>query len=127
MPVTNSVTLIGRLGADLKLKTFDNGGVVGNVSIATNERSRNPETGEARVRTEWHRLVFWDGLAENTAKYCGKGSLVAVGGKLRTRSWIDDNNVTRYVTEIHVEDVEFLSTKRPGSGGDADLIVEVGE
>jgi single-strand DNA-binding protein len=122
MSINNSVRLIGNLGNDIKLRDTANG-VVGTVNIATKERWHDKETGLLTTHVEWHRLVFWNGLAENTAKYMGKGSRIAVVGRLRTRKW-DKDEITYTVTEIHVDEVEFLSAKPTGPANK--LIIEVG-
>jgi single-strand DNA-binding protein len=105
--ITNSVSLLGHFGSDVEIRKTT-GGVVGNVNLATNEKWRDSETGETVTHTEWHKLVFWGGAAETIAKYTGKGSRIAVTGRLRTRKWEKDG-ITRYTTEIHVDEFHFLS------------------
>jgi single-strand DNA-binding protein len=113
MPINNSVRLIGELGNDLTLRQTSNGGVIGKVNILTKERWMDADTGLLGTHIEWHRLVFWNSLATNTAKYMGKGSKVAIVGRLRNHKRALDGE-TSYITEVHVDEVEFLSAKAPG-------------
>ena len=104
----NKTTLIGHLGADPELKDANGKNVV-NVNLATTESYMK---GDEKVQhTEWHRLVIWDKLAEITNKYLKKGSHVYVEGKLRTRSWEDQDGKKMYTTEIFVTDIQFLDKK----------------
>ena len=106
----NKVLLIGNLGNKIQIKTFDNGGVVGNVSLATSENYTDKE-GQKQTKTEWHKLVFYNKLAEIIEKYTNKGTKLFVEGKLRTREWQTSENEKRYSTEIIVTNFEFLSAK----------------
>lgn len=99
MASVNKVILVGNLGADPDVKTFDNGGKIANLSVATSERWTDKQTGEQKEQTEWHRVVLRDNLANIAGQYLQKGSQVYIEGKLKTRQW-DDNGVTRYVTEV---------------------------
>ncbi|EDF0514035.1 single-stranded DNA-binding protein, partial [Salmonella enterica subsp. enterica serovar Enteritidis] len=94
--------LIGNLGQDPELRYMPNGGAVANLTLATSETWRDKQTGEMRENTEWHRVVVFGKLAEIAGEYLRKGSQVYIEGQLRTRSWDDNNGVTRYVTEIVV-------------------------
>ncbi|HIB1631317.1 TPA: single-stranded DNA-binding protein [Salmonella enterica subsp. enterica serovar Muenchen] len=98
----NKVILIGNLGQDPELRYMPNGGAVANLTLATSETWRDKQTGEMRENTEWHRVVVFGKLAEIAGEYLRKGSQVYIEGQLRTRSWDDNNDVTRYVTEIVV-------------------------
>lgn len=104
----NKVILVGHLGANPELKTFDDGGAVCNFSLATNE-SYTDKQGQRQERAEWHRVVVWGKRAEVCAKYLGKGRQVYVEGKLRTRSWEDREGNKRFMTEVVANDVQFLS------------------
>lgn len=108
---------IGNLGADPEFRKFDDGGSVANVNLATSEQWKHKETGEPQERTEWHRVVFRNRLAEVVAEYLKKGSKIYVEGQLRTRKWTDDNGVDRYTTEIIARDMQMLDS-RGGGGGD---------
>lgn len=104
---TNKVFLIGILGKDIEIIHFNNG-CIGNVSLATNEVYTNKQTGEKISNTEWHNLVFKNKQANIIEKYAKKGSKLFVIGRLKYRSW-EQNGDTKYKTEIHVNEFEFLS------------------
>ena len=106
----NKVILIGRLGADPELKYTPSGAAVTNFNIATNEVWKDKD-GNFQERTEWHRLVLWQKLAERANEYLKKGNRVYVEGQLRTRSWDDKDGVKRYTTEVVVQHMQFLETK----------------
>ena len=110
----NRVTLIGTLGRDPESKSFPNGGMVTNCSIATNEKWTDRNTGEPREQAEWHKLVFNNRLAEIAAQYLKKGSVIYVEGKLRTRKWTDKvSGVDHYTTEVIVNDLQMLGGGQP--------------
>ena len=111
MAYLNKVQLIGNLGADPKLHTFDNGGTVANVSIATSEKWKDKESGEVREHTEWHNLVFHNRLAEIARDYLKKGSPIYVEGRLRTRKCQTEGGEDRYTTEIRVDEMQMLGGK----------------
>ncbi|EEX9755918.1 single-stranded DNA-binding protein [Escherichia coli] len=99
----NKVILVGRLGKDPEVRYIPNGGAVANLQVATSETWRDKQTGEMREQTEWHRVVLFGKLAEVAGEYLRKGAQVYIEGQLRTRSWDDNNGVTRYITEILVK------------------------
>jgi single-strand DNA-binding protein len=97
----NKATLIGHLGKDPEIRTFQNGGRVANLSIATSESWKDKESGERKERTEWHRVsITSDGLVTVAEKYLSKGAKVYVEGKLETRKWTDRDGIERYSTEV---------------------------
>lgn len=99
----NQVILTGRLGQAPEVRTFDNGDMVANLSVATTESWKDKGTGDKRERTDWHRVVLQtSGLARVAQQYLGKGDLVQVCGQLRNREWTDANGVKRYATEVVV-------------------------
>ena len=102
----NKIILIGHLGRDPELKQVGDTHVC-TVSMATSEKFKNKE-GKVVENTDWHALVFWGRAAENIAKYCTKGSQLAIEGKMKTRSYEDKAGVTKYVTEVLVTSFEFL-------------------
>lgn len=108
----NTVQILGHLGNDPESRTFQDGGTITNVSVATSQKWRDKQTGEQKEQTEWHRLVFRDRgnykLAQYAAQNLKKGSRVLVDGYLRTRKWQDNNGQDRYTTEIIVQDAIFL-------------------
>jgi single-strand DNA-binding protein len=112
MSGVNKVILIGHLGADPETRTIESGAKVANFSIATTERYKD-KNGNPVDKTEWHNVVMWRGLADVAEKWLKKGSQVYVEGKLRTRSWDDQNGNKRYTTEILAENMTMLG----GSGG----------
>ncbi len=95
----NKVTLIGNLGNDPEMKALPSGSQVANLSIATTDSWRDRNSGEMQERTEWHRVVCFDRLAEICGQYLRKGSRIYIEGSLRTRSWEQDGQ-KRYATEI---------------------------
>lgn len=110
----NKVELIERVGQDPRITRFDNGGMVAQFSLATVERARTTRDGkEIPEVTDWHEIVVkQSGLAGVCEKYVKKGSQIGLVGKLRTRQYQDSAGKTRYVTEIIVEDLELLGSKR---------------
>ncbi|EGO1766458.1 single-stranded DNA-binding protein [Salmonella enterica subsp. diarizonae serovar Rough:-:-] len=117
----NKVILIGNLGQDPELRYMPNGGAVANLTLATSETWRDKQTGEMRENTEWHRVVVFGKLAEIAGEYLRKGSQVYIEGQLRTRSWDDNNGVTRYVTEIVVSmqgTMQMLGNRQAQNSGD---------
>ncbi|MES2625503.1 MAG: single-stranded DNA-binding protein [Pseudomonadota bacterium] len=110
----NKVILVGNVGQDPETRYMPNGGAVTNVTIATSETWKDKNTGEQQERTEWHRVVFYQKLAEIVAEYVKKGSKIYVEGSLRTRSW-EQEGVKKYTTEIIADQMQMLDGK--GSGG----------
>ena len=97
----NKVILIGNLGADPEVRTFQNGGRVCNLRIATSENWKDKNTGERREKTEWHTVaIFQEGLVRIAEQYLRKGSKVYIEGKLQTRKWQDQSGQDRYSTEV---------------------------
>jgi len=110
----NRITLIGRLGQNPELKTFDSGSQKCTFSLATHESIKNAQ-GEKREETRWHQVVVWGMLSELALKYLKKGDLCALEGKVQYRSYQDAQGVTQYRTEIVGKDLQFLS---PVSGAE---------
>lgn len=109
----NKVTLLGNLSGDAEYRVLTNNGAqkaVSTVSLATNETFKDAQ-GNTQEKTEWHKLVFWDKLADVVHNYTRKGSKVYVEGKLRTRSYQDKNGNDRYITEIQVTELVLLDSK----------------
>ncbi len=99
----NKVILVGNLGADPEIKTFQNGGKIANIRIATSETWNDKQTGERREKTEWSSVTLQgDGLANVAERYLKKGSKVYIEGKLQTRKWQDAQGNDRYTTEVVV-------------------------
>jgi single-strand DNA-binding protein len=117
----NKVILIGNLGADPEIKTFQSGGKIANIRIATSEQWKDKMTGERKERTEWHTVVInSDGLVGVVERYLKKGSKVYIEGSLRTRKWQDRDGNDRYSTEVVVAGMSGSLTMldgAPGGGG----------
>ena len=111
----NKAILIGNLGADPEDSLYANGGAVATVSLATSEIWKDKQTNEAQERTEWHRVVFFNRLAEIVGEYLRKGSKVYVEGRIQTRKWQDKNGQERYTTEIIANEMQMLDSR--GVGG----------
>ncbi|MBN9288549.1 MAG: single-stranded DNA-binding protein [Gammaproteobacteria bacterium 39-13] len=112
----NKVILVGNLGADPEVRYMPSGGAVANVTVATSENWKDKQSGESQERTEWHRVVFFNRLAEIVGEYLRKGAKVYVEGSLRTRKWQDQSGVERYTTEIVAAEMQMLDS-RGGQGG----------
>jgi single-strand DNA-binding protein len=104
----NKVILIGNLGKDPEVRHLESGVAVCNFSIATGETYKDKNSGEKITHTEWHNIVLWRGLAEVAEKYLKKGAKIYIEGKLRTRSWQDQEGNTRYTTEILGDNMTML-------------------
>ena len=111
----NKVILIGNCGNDPETRYMPNGGAVTNVSIATSESWKDKQTGQPQERTEWHRCVFYQRLAEIAGEYLKKGSKVYVEGSLRTRKWQGQDGQDRYTTEIIVSEMQMLDGRGEGA------------
>lgn len=113
----NKVILVGNLGQDPDVKYMPNGNAVTNVTLATSDSWKDKQTGQPQERTEWHRVVFFNRLAEIAGEYLRKGSKVYVEGALRTRKWQDQSGQDRYTTEIVASEMQMLD----GRGSDAGM------
>lgn len=114
----NKVMLIGNLGADPEIRSFQNGGKVANLRIATSETWKDRNTGERQERTEWHSVaIFSEGLVGVVERYLKKGSKVYVEGQLQTRKWQDQQGNDRYSTEVVIRGMNGSLTMLDGAGG----------
>lgn len=104
----NRATLIGNLGIDPDLTHLPDGTPKVRFTVATNKRWKDRETGKDQESTEWHNIVGWKGLAELAAKHLRKGAPVYVEGEIRTRTFEDKEQITRWITEIHAREIYFL-------------------
>jgi len=107
----NKVILVGHLGDDPKISYMPSGGAVANVSIATTESWKDKTTGEKQERTEWHRVTFYQRLAEIVGEYLKKGAQIYVEGRLQTRKWQAKDGTDRYTTEIIASEMQMLGSK----------------
>ncbi len=112
----NKVILVGNLGKDPEAKFMPNGNAVTNITVATSESWKDKQTGQQQERTEWHRIVFFNRLAEIASEYLKKGSKVYIEGSLRTRKWQGQDGQDRYTTEIVASEMQMLDSR----GGSAD-------
>lgn len=110
----NKVTIIGNLGQDPEIRYMPNGKAVANVSVATSESWKDKNTGESVTKTEWHRVIFFDKLAEIIGEYLQKGSKIYVEGKLQTRKWQDKGGADHYTTEIMGKEMQMLDGVKKG-------------
>lgn len=113
----NKVILIGNLGADPETRYMPSGGAVTNINIATSEQWKDKQTGQPQERTEWHRVVFFNRLAEIAGEYLKKGSKVYIEGSLRTRKWQGQDGQDRYTTEIVAGEMQMLDSRGGGESG----------
>ncbi len=118
MASINKVILVGNLGRDPETRYMPDGGAVTNVSIATTDTWKDKTSGEKKEATEWHRVVFFNRLAEIAGEYLKKGSQVYVEGRLRTRKWQDKEGQDKYSTEIVCDTMQMLGGRQGmGEGG----------
>ena len=115
MASVNKVILVGNLGRDPETRYNPEGGAITNISVATTDTWKDKASGEKQERTEWHRIVFFNRLAEIAGEYLKKGSQVYVEGSLRTRKWQDKEGKERYTTEIVADRMQMLGS-RQGAG-----------
>ena len=112
----NKVILVGNLGKDPEYRKLDSGTALARFPMATSEPYTDRD-GNRMDNTEWHNIVLWRGLADIAEKFLNKGSKVYIEGKLKTRSYQDSDNNTRYTTEIHADQMVMLDSKGDNSGG----------
>ncbi len=115
----NKVILVGNLGNDPETRYTPSGTAVTNISVATTDSWKDRQTGEKNEKTEWHRVVFFNRLAEIAGEYLKKGSQVYIEGRLQTRKWQDQNGQDRYTTEIEANEMQMLGGR--GGGGTANF------
>jgi single-strand DNA-binding protein len=121
MASVNKVTILGNLGRDPEVRTFQNGGKICNLRVATSETWRDKQSGERKERVEWHSIsIMVEGLVKVAEQYLRKGSKVYIEGQLETRKWQDQSGADRYSTEIVLRPFNsalVLLDKRDGDGG----------
>ncbi len=118
----NKVILVGNVGNDPEIRSFNNGGKVANFSLATSESWRDKQSGEKREKTEWHRVaIFQDGLVGVVERYVKKGSKLYIEGKLQTRKWTDRDGNDKYTTEVVLQgfggNLTLLDSRNSQGGG----------
>ncbi|MBT7885948.1 MAG: single-stranded DNA-binding protein [Gammaproteobacteria bacterium] len=114
----NKVIIVGNLGRDPETRYLPSGGAVTNVSVATSKAWRDRDSGEQKERTEWHRVVFFNRLAEIASEYLKRGSKIYLEGELRTREWERDGQ-KHYTTEIVADEMQMLDGRGGMDGGNS--------
>lgn len=117
--MVNKVILVGRLGKDPEVRHLESGTVMAKFPLATTENYKD-RNGEKVEQTEWHNIVVWRGLAEVAERFLRKGSQVYIEGRIRTRSWEDEDGNKKYMTEINADNFQMLGSKRDDTPGQAD-------
>ncbi len=118
MASVNKVILIGNLGRDPEVRYAPSGSAICNVTLATSRQWKDKNSGDKQEETEWHRVVFYDRLAEIAGEYLKKGRPVYVEGRLKTRKWTDKDGVEKYTTEIVADQMQLLGSREGMGGGD---------
>lgn len=113
----NKVILIGNLGNDPECKHMPSGNAVTNITVATSETWKDKQAGQPQERTEWHKVVFFNRLAEVAGEYLKKGSKVYIEGALRTHKWQDKSGQDKYTTQIVASEMQMLDSRGGGEGG----------
>ena len=119
MASINKVILIGNLGRDPEVRYTPNGNAICNISVATTRNWKYKTSGDKVEETEWHRVVFYDRLAEIAGEYLKKGRPVYVEGRLKTRKWQDKDGKDVYTTEVIADNMQLLGGREGMGGGDA--------
>lgn len=112
----NKVIIVGNIGQDPEVRFMPNGGAVANFTVATSETWKDKQSGEQKEKTEWHRIVMYQRLAEIAGEYLKKGSKVYLEGRLQTRKWQNQQGADQYTTEIIVNDMQMLDSRGQGQG-----------
>jgi single-strand DNA-binding protein len=127
MASVNKVILIGNLGRDPEVRYAPSGSAICNASIATTRSWKDKTSGERVEETEWHRVVFYDRLAEVAGEYLKKGRSVYVEGRLKTRKWTDKDGAEKYTTEVIASDMTLLGSRNDGGGAGGGMGGDEGE
>lgn len=109
--MVNKVILVGNVGVDPEVRTTESGVKVARVRLATTERLYDRQNNETKELTEWHTITLWRGLADVVDRYVRKGSQLYIEGRLRTREWVDKDNIKRYTTEILADEMKLLGRR----------------
>ncbi len=115
MASVNKVTLIGNLGRDPEVRYTANGAAICNITIATSRSWKSKDSGEKQEETEWHRVVFYDRLAEIAGEYLKKGKSVYIEGRLKTRKWQDKDGNEKHSTEVIAHEMAMLGRRDDGA------------
>ncbi len=117
MASVNKVIIVGNLGKDPEVRYMPSGSAICSVTIATSRQWKDKTSGERQEETEWHRVTFFDRMAEIAGEYLKKGRPVYVEGRLKTRKYTDKDGVEKYATEIIASDMQLLGGREGGGGG----------
>ena len=117
MASVNKVILVGNLGRDPETRFSPDGAAICNISLATTSQWKDKNSGERKEETEWHRVVFYNRLAEIAGEYLKKGRSIYVEGRLKTRKWQDKEGQDRWTTEIVGDQMQMLGSREEGGGG----------
>ncbi len=118
MASVNKVIIVGNLGKDPEVRYMPSGSAICNITVATSRQWKDKTSGDKQEETEWHRIVFFDRMAEIAGEYLKKGRPVYVEGRLKTRKWTDKDGVDKYSTEIVATDMQLLGSREGMGGGD---------
>ena len=117
MASVNKVIIVGNLGKDPEIRYLPSGSAICNIAVATSRQWKDKTSGERQEETEWHRITFFDRLAEIAGEYLKKGKSVYVEGRLKTRKYTDKDGVEKYATDIIATEMQLLGGREGGSGG----------
>jgi len=117
MASVNKVIIVGNLGKDPEVRYMPSGSAICSVSVATTRQWKDKTSGDKQEETEWHRITFFDRMAEIAGEYLKKGRSVYVEGRLKTRKYTDKDGVEKYTTEIVATDMQLLGGREGGAGG----------
>ncbi len=117
MASVNKVIIVGNLGRDPEVRYLPSGGAVCNIAVATSRQWKDKTSGDKQEETEWHRITFFDRMAEIAGEYLKKGRSVYVEGRLKTRKYTDKDGVEKYATDIIATEMQLLGGRESGGGG----------
>jgi single-strand DNA-binding protein len=120
MASVNKVIIIGNLGKDPEVRYLPSGSAICNITVATSRQWKDKTSGERQEETEWHRITFFDRMAEIAGEYLKKGRPVYVEGRLKTRKYTDKDGVEKYATDIVATEMQLLGGREGGGGGGSD-------
>ena len=117
MASVNKVIIVGNLGKDPEIRYLPSGSAICNITVATSRQWKDKTSGERQEETEWHRITFFDRMAEIAGEYLKKGKSVYVEGRLKTRKYTDKDGVEKYATDIIATEMQLLGSREGGAGG----------
>jgi single-strand DNA-binding protein len=120
MASVNKVIIVGNLGKDPEVRYMPSGSAICNITVATSRQWKDKTSGDKQEETEWHRIVFFDRMAEIAGEFLKKGRPVYVEGRLKTRKWTDKDGVEKYTTEIVATDMQLLGSREGMGSPDGD-------